>query len=398
MSKKLIIIIVIAIVLVAGIGYLIYFFYKNTSVKIVANPDNAKVFIDNQNYANKEKIFLKPGTYQLKVELDDYITYQLEIKLMLGAQKVLAVDLRKLPMPEKVTNDTGKFPALTPEKKSIYYLSNGGKTIFSIEDILAKNLITEPISPNFFANVTNINWSPDMNLAIVKEEGSKTFLYDFKRYDLLHQEFTPFDDGIGDVVWSPDSQNIIYYYAPTGGETTLIRATETNTEKDRIYNFLNTNIRNPQLSWSPDGLDVLLVSGKKLYILNLYTKELIPLFVDKNIIQAEFSPTNKILLVADDGTYLTDKNAENIQKLDFKTTLNKITFFDDNNLIIVEKNANNIDNFYFYNLQNNQKNELVYNAKSKINPVNAILTSDKVNIYFESSGFLYRMKVDDGRY
>jgi len=394
MNKKIIAYIVIGIIaLGAGIfGFL----YYNTHVTISAVPANAKITLSDQNLNNGERTKIKPGTYELKIELDDYIPYQQTVKLGIGANKLVSVSLRLLPVPEKVVNDMGKFAVLSVDKKSLFFLSNGGQTLFQIPDILVEKLTTEKISPDFFTGVTGIIWSPDRNLAIIKQD-QKTSLYDFKRYDLLHQEITPFSDGIKNIVWSADSSSIIYYFAPSSGETTLIKATKTNTNEERIFNFKDTKIKNPQLDWSPDMLSVSIVANNELNIFDIYSKQLTTADVGKKVTEAKFTPDNNIIFVSDDAVYTCDKTGGNLQKHNFLTNLNKVSFVDPSNLIIAEKQGNNYS-FFAYNLIDDVKTELVYNKKVQTNPINEILTTDGKNLYFESSGFLYRMKVDEGGY
>ena len=51
----------------------------------------------------------------------------------------------------------------------------------------------------------------------------------------------------------------MYYYEPGTGEKTLIKATPTNTDKEIVYNFKDTQIKNPEISLSDDIKDVCLV-------------------------------------------------------------------------------------------------------------------------------------------
>lgn len=392
MKSKILYIILGIVLLSISVGI---FLYYNTSVYISVTPGNAKIILDNISIANSQKTKIKPGNYKLKINLEDYIPYESDLNISFGSNTSLNIVLRALPIPEKVVNDLGRFAVLSEDKKSMYFLSNNGKTMYQIQDIEAEKLKIEKISPDFFSNITNIIWSPDRELAIIKQT-DKTSLYDFKRYDLLHQEITPFDDGVKNIVWSADAKNIIYYFSPVEGETTLIKATQTNTNLERIYNFKDTAIRNPQIDWSPDQGDILLVANKKLYLLNLYLKKLTELSIE-GVLEAKFTPDNKIIYITDIGAHICDKLGQNAKKLDFNTSLNKITFLNKDKIIYVQK-INDVDKFYYYNLLDNTKTELVYNHKYKINPVNEILSTNENYLYFESMGYLYRIKVDTSKY
>lgn len=395
MSKKLIIIIIVILLLI-GIGIGLYFWYKNTSLIVITTPQNSQILVDNIQFQNNTLTKLAPGDYTIKVSLEDYIPYSKSAKVSFGANISQSVTLRKLPVPEKALSDTAKFAVLSEDLRSMYLLSSDGKAINFIENILNKNLISEPISPSFFTNVLDIVWAPNRELAVVKEK-DQTLLYDFKRYDLLHQEYTEFQKGVGNIAWSPDSKNMIYYYAPETKETTLIKSNEANTDQQIIYNFKDTNIRNPKLSWSPDGLDILLVDKGQIHILNLYSKNLSLILPEQNILEAEFTPDNNILFITKENAFIVDKSGQNLKKLSFSTSLDKINFIDSENLILVEK-TNGIEKFYKYNTLSDDKIEFVYNTKYKLNPTNPILTTNEELIYFESNGFLYRMTPDIGGY
>lgn len=393
MKKSFIYIFIGLILILISLGVFLYF---NSSIEIVANPKEAQIYINNTKIENLQKVKFKPGNYKIKITLEDYIVYEKDIKLTFGENEKINITLRTLPIPEKVVDDLGKFAVLSTDKKSLYFLSNSGKSMYQIQDIEAEKLKIDKISPDFFSNVTDIIWSPNKELAIIKQ-GEKTSLYDFKRYDMLHQEITPFNDGIKNIIWSADSKNIIYYFAPNDGETTLIKASQTNTNIERIYNFKDTSIRNPVIDWSPDQEDILLVANKKLYIFNLYLKKLTEIPINNEILDAKFNPDNRIIYLANDSIYICDKLGQNIKKFDFNTPIKKITFID-NNIIIYSQKINNIDKFYYYNLQDDIKTELVYNDKYNINPVNEILSTNEKYLFFESMGYLYRLKVDTNKY
>lgn len=390
--KKILYILLGIVVVVGGIYFVLYY---NTSMSITASPSGATISVDQKTISSGEKVSVKPGSHEVNIESDDYVPYRKLVDVNFGADKILNVDLRVSPIPEKIVTKQARFATLSLDNSSLYYLSD--QTMYAAKDIDTENLSFEAISPDFFTDVTDVIWAPNQELAIIKQSAN-TSLYNFKRYDLLHQEITPFDDeGIKNTVWSSNSEYIMYYYEPGTGEKTLIKAAPTNSNKEIVYNFKNTDIKNPTIDWSPDMKDVSVVSNNKLYILNLYSNTMKVISGEERIIQARFTPTNKVLAVAETGVYLMDKDGQNKQKLDFYTDLSRITFLDNTRLIISEK----IDikyKFYLYNLIDNSKTELVYNQKLSINPIDNILSSNDKYLYFESNKYLYRMGVDDGQY
>ena len=368
--------------------------YYTTGITITITPVDAKITVDGITIGAGQKMIVKPGNHEIKITKDDYITYDKQVSVNIGANKTLNISLRLEPVPQKAVDSQAGFSSLTQDQVSIYYLSNGN-TMYAIDNIAAQKLTTQAISPDFFSQVQNIIWAPNHEIAVVKEK-DQTFLYDFSRYDLIHQELTPYENGIKDLVWSSDSQNIMYYYAPASGETTLVKASKTNTNQEIIYNFKDTKIRNPEIDWSPDAKSVLLVSQNKLYVLDLYTKKLTTLPIEK-VVSAKFTPDNQILYLTNDSSYICDIAGANIQNLNIQTKINQIAFFDANT-IIYSQTVNNQPQIYLYDRNTNTKTQLSYNEKYTINPINFIMTPDKKYLYFESNNYIYRVAVDTTLY
>lgn len=393
MNKKIIFVIVgvVAVVLIVLI------FFSKGSLIVTSNPsENVALSVNGSLITAGQTNKLKAGTYDVKAELADYIPYVKEIKLGMFSSKELKINLRVLPIPQKAVEYKTQFSTLSEDGKSIYYLSNNGKTMYAIDNMKATDLLIMAVSPDFFSNVTDIIWSPNRDLAIIKQN-TKTLLYDFKRYDLLHQEFYPFSSGIGNITWRSDGEKLLYYYAPEGGETTLIEANKDNTGMVRIYNFKDTTIRNPEIDWSPDQQNALLLFENKLYILDFFSKNLTPLLENTTITQVQFTPDNNILYVTSDGLHICDKTGNNDKLLNIKTTLEKVTFIDTETMIFVEK-IDGIETFFLYNFAKDMKTELIYNTKVQINPIDIIPSQNLKKIYFESNGYLYQMDLETKNY
>jgi hypothetical protein len=385
----------ITLVLVSIVVVVLIFLYYNTSITVITEPANAKISINGQELLSGEKLSIKPGDYILRIRMDEYVDYDSIVNIGLGEKEIVNVSLRKEPIPEKIISSPGKFLTTSADKRSLYFLS--GKTMYIAENIFLDAPKIEAISPEFFENVTDIIWSPDRSLAIIKQN-QQSSLYNFKRYDLLHQEIMPYrDDGIKNVVWSSDSKHIMYYYEPNPNERTLIKATPANKDKEVAYNFLNTDIRSPKISWSNDQRNVLLVSNNALYLIDLLLNDLKLISHDKIVSESRFTSQGDIIMIAKDGTYIVDRNGQLLAELDFHTNLQRITFVDDDNVLIAQREDNRYK-FYIYNLITSEKKELVYNHKYTINPIDQVITADGKRLYFESNNYIYKMIADMGDY
>lgn len=394
MKKSALIISAVVLLVIIGI---VYFLYQNTGITITYSPQNSQATIDGEKISSSIKTQLSAGNHDVKILLEDYIPFEQEINLGFGTHENINVELRGLPIPEKIVSDQARFPSFSENKDSIFYLGDSGKTMYEVIGISLEETASEKISPSFFESVTNVVWSPNKKLAIVKQN-EKNLLYDFSRYDLLHQEITELDEGIKNITFSPDSSKIVYYYSPSDStERTLVEASKTNTDKYILYNFMGTGIENPRIDYSPDGKSILLVADNKMYLLDILTENLTQLAQDKIILEAKFTPTNNIIFTTNTSTFTTSKEAIEYKELDINTSLNKLTFFDDYTVLFIE-DKDNYEAFYLYSLQTDQKVELVYNTKYKLDPISALLTTDQKYIYFESNRFLYRLPVDTNEY
>lgn len=387
MNKKVLYLIIFVIFCVIGT----IIFYNNTSIEVSVNPSDAQIKLDN-NSINLGKTKLKPGSHNLKITKKDYVSYDKTINVSFGVNKKLSIDLRPLPLPEKI-HPTGQFLNKLPDENTLNFLDSQ-HTMIELK-INKDKLQTKPISPSFFKDVTNIIWSPDNSLAILKQQ-SETSLFDFNRYDLLHQEIIPYkDNGIKDIIWSPDSSHIYYYYNPENGEKTLIKANKTNTDVERLYNFKDTDIKNPKLQITPDEKTIILLSNNKIYLFDIFTKKITNVDFDKPIKNIKIVDEKQLLTTSDNG----ELNVFNLNKLTFTKieilpiNLDNVTI-NNQKLIGFEKN-NNEYKFFEYDLNSNIKTNYYY--QPTLTNISKVYKIDN-NIYFESNRAIYSLKTDNGVY
>ncbi len=387
--KKIILLILGFLLIFAAIFF--SFFYKGTLI-INPQPDNAQIDVSGVISKGKTTLRLKPGAYTLTVSAPGYISYKADINIKISQTITAEPQLLLSPVATKLTKDKISFFNLGDDQQSFLYLSNNGKTFYKI----AKLDQTEPeitaITPDVFSNINNVLFSPNRQLFIYKKD-SATYLYDLKRYDLVHQEVHPWGEGIGSLAWSPDGNNVYYYFAPVSGETTLIKANLDNTKLERVYNFKDTSVRNPQLNISADGNKIIVLTDK-IYLFDTYTKNLQELPNITQVASANFSPdSQKIIYEISGSLFSVDLKGENKQDLNIKTSLNKIGWIDNNNLIYAQ--GESPDKFFSYNLTTKQTKQYAYSTADNISATNLNISKDKKRLFFESNGALYFINLEE---
>ncbi|EKD56037.1 MAG: hypothetical protein ACD_58C00316G0010 [uncultured bacterium] len=386
---KLILIIVGAFIVIAGAVY--YFFFYQAILTINVEPNSAQVEIGGYSNVGNNQFKLKPGSYNLKVSLTDYVVYTQDLTFKPSARQTITVALNRQSEVVKLVDYPALFATQSIDKQSLVYLSNQGTTIYKIDGILGDTK-EKPyaVTPASFKEISDIKWNLQNDLALVKQ-ANRWYLYDFKRYDLLHQESTQWSDGIGNVAWSPDGQKVAYFFN-TSSEKTLIRANKDNSEMERIYNFKDTSITNPKIYWSADGLTMLIIDNG-LYIFDVYSKTLTQLKQFESVTDANFAPDSQHIIYEKDGSlYLINLTGENKVDLTVATPLNKTVWFDQNNLLyFITEGAT--DNLFKLNISALTKTAYTYKPNYTINAKNLIITSDLSRVIFNQDDFEYSLKL-----
>lgn len=386
---KLILIIVGAFLVIAGAVY--YFLFYQAILTINVEPSSANVEIAGTTNVGNTVIKLKPGSYQLQVSLTDYVSYQQDLTFKPSARQTIDITLNRQPEVVKLVDYPVLFATESADRQSLIYLSNQGTTIYKIDGILGDTK-EKPyaVTPTSFKDVQDIKWNLQNDLALVKQT-NRWYLYDFKRYDLLHQESTQWPEGIGNLAWSPDGQKVAYFFN-TAGEKTLIRADKDNSNMERVYNLKDTNITDPKIYWSADGKTILL-NDKSLYVFDVYTKTLTQLKQFESVTDAGFAPDSQhIIYEKDGGLYIIDLMGENKIDLKVATSLSKAGWLDSGNLVYFVTDGNS-DNLYKINTSSLTQSQYTYKPSYTINAKNLIITSDLSRVIFNQDDYEYSLKL-----
>lgn len=409
---------VLLILLIAGI-----IFYKPLLL-ITVNPTDSKIALDNQDILAKAKI--KPGMHEVKITKPGYVPFVYKNRMKPFRQLRLEVELRKLPSPKVLVSENAFSVGFSDEGKNLYYLGNSGKTIYKLEvrqskaNVSQRELVTTAITPDTLPLVDRIVFSPDFSVALLKKHDGETGLYDFKQYDLLHQEFTSWGKDIGDVAWNTKGDKVVYYYAPDTGERSLVISDRSHQTVKRSRKLTDAGIDiitgqdgSPKLQWSQDEKTIIVVAQGKLMILNVATED-ITVLEEQGVTSAQMSPDNKHLLytknrelywlTVDQIDALSGKTEDQVnvgkyrtnepKLLNIKADSSQAIILGDSSKIIVpgeDKQLKRIDlpDFSINNLY----------ASTDIADVKGMgLSEDQTILYILSGNRLIAVTIDDGEY
>ena len=381
-----------------AVGLIVFFlFFWKGSVIIQSTPPDSLIRLDDQVATGTLTSDLSPGTYQLSVERQDYIPYASALTLKTNEQRRLDIALRALPEPVKLSDQIVQFMTLDPERTSLLYVVPTAQTAYRlfIKD-LAKPIVDE-VTPNILKDITDFIWSPNRELAFFKL-GEATKQYDFKRYDLVNQETHDWPTGVGSIEWRPDGEKVAYAFEPVGGERTIIRATRDNTEQERIFNLLTTTITRPSLQWSPDAKYLSLIADK-LYLLDVFSKELTPLDAAGAVKAVRWLPNSSGLIIQskDDQLSLVTLDGT-VTPLLLSGRIDQIVPFADSQSLIYTQERNSRTEFSRVSLVGQPAIPYLFKAQAPLAPTNLILSSNEQTLFFVSAGNPYALFLDDGAY
>ena len=401
-------VIIAGVLVLALLIYFLFFLYARVSVDV--EPKNAVVMLDNASIPNsdgKASTRAKLGKHTIKVEADDYIGFKEEITLTRGKSYSKKITLAKAPEPTEIAGSAENAAIAGNE---IFYQDGGDKLIykalveFSADEIKIKSkeaITAKPI------DAERIIWSPTKELLLLKR-GASVNLFDFKKYDFIHQAEVLFGNNIGDIAWAPDNSRIAYYYAPPTGERSLIFSDKTNQTIYRAANLAEMKIENPYLAFSPDSAWLAVIprnqnyAENKIYLMNIYTKELKAVNDASNQKEAIFSADSKKIIYS---TYSTDPNnpahrdlsvinldGSDNKSLNIAARATDLRYWNDPAKIFLLRSGNG-GKLNLVDLASGGITDFYFKGQAQANISDIQPTDDKTGAIFISDGKLYYLKL-----
>lgn len=390
---KIIILIILAIIIAGGVYIL--FFYKS-SLEISVNETGAKIILDNKT-ASSGMNKIKPGKYTLKIEKEGFVPYSKTVEVGYFKKTAISVVLKEMPKISTIYEREADYLAYNKEQDLYLFYIPQESAFFRINAEKLEQEKNAPLltTPHYIKNLVDVIWNPDRLTAILKIKNDNTiladtpfynptiaqgelmtYLYDFGRYDLLHQETKFWGKGIGDITFTPKGDQIAYFFEPGTGEKSLVVANKDNSALNRIADL--RNFISPTISWSPDLKNIVLVNKSsayetnKIFVYSLIDKEMKSVTENGNNLDAIFDLSGDKIIY---GTYssdpdfsnysllsIMDKDGQNKKELKVRSNTLQTTINSSGNLILLSENEKNKYSPLSINLPGLSKTDYVFSG------------------------------------
>ncbi|MCD4760717.1 PEGA domain-containing protein, partial [bacterium] len=177
---------------------------KNGAFYIKSYPKNAEIYVDNIKYKNSTPTQLtniRPGTRQITVEKEDYISWSKELKIQPGETTFAEDIVLFLNQRPKTVLSTGseKFLVNQSQNKYAYLDADNQLIITDLEQAKNFEIFT------FDKNYDLIEWSPD-NQRILLKNKSVFYVFDINQKTLERLSLSL----IQKIIWEDNSSYLLY--------------------------------------------------------------------------------------------------------------------------------------------------------------------------------------------
>lgn len=372
------------------------FFYK-ARLTVVPTPATAQVLINGQAISPSVATKLSPGAYEITVRAKGHLPETATVELGVSQILTLPIKLRAIPAPTTTQEDV-RYPVFTPDESSILFLGNGGKQFFLTETELGNDnkVKTRAITDARFTDVANVVWSSDRSLVVYQTTAGKTKLFDFKRYDLLHQEDRELEDHQKSIVWHPTQRQTVSYLAAPGGERTLLKKDLLTNATERLIDLRPYELMSPELVWSPDGQTIAIIE-QRLYLYDVATHRLTQVPEVDGATHGSFSPdSSKLAYETANGISLIALPNLTLSQLNLRTTIAKITWLTDGDFLIASVPTDRgVDQLFKITPTGDGRRSYAFDHTVAVTPENLLLDKQNTYLWFTSQNGLYRLLLEE---
>ncbi|MBI3495257.1 PEGA domain-containing protein [Candidatus Berkelbacteria bacterium] len=257
--------------IVAAIAFVT--FDRFGTLVVLPQPATAAIVIDGKPAKITNK--LAPGNHEVVVAALGYSPYREQVTIKLLRIDRLNPTLKPIGAAKLVVSETVDFLQADRQSNQFFYFNKGAKAIFRLR-LIANKIENIPITPSVIDGLQEIAFPADFSVAAIRKTNGLAGLYNFARYDLLHQEFKEFDHDSSSFAFDPNSTLLYQIYHP-GQEQSLARSERSRDNFERIFHLNDAGIGDATLEFSPNGEVILLVGGNKAYLFHVTTKTLTPI-------------------------------------------------------------------------------------------------------------------------
>lgn len=293
-------------------------------------------------------------------------------------------------------NLSGKitFPDLSPDHQSLLYIDAQDNKIKRYEFSSQKQ---EILSADIGA-ITQAYWSPDTQKVILSNQGDKITL---KLYDLQSKSSKDMDSKIESLIWSPDSKKIYYHFYDEDQNISQLNVSlPDGTNWQNIVDLQYPSYKfvwvgeNKLGYWTPPSD----ISGTNLDVIDLATKETKEIFNDyrladalvsnnsQKIVYEKFDKNNSTLSLA-----VANIDGKNDIDTKLQSSVAKSVWIS-NELLITAVKIGESEKLYKIS-SNGEKSEIKIKSDQPFDSQDFMVVDEK-NIYFTSSGNLYKLRLN----
>ncbi len=312
-----------------------YTLLASATLNINPSPRDSVIMVDNQMVSSGQTRVTR-GTHKIEVAKTDYATNVYSVSIWGGQTKEIAAKLTPLPKAVSLLDNSTTLD-ISADNKSLLTAGNQGRTFYEFQ--LSTNEKTA-ISKLDFGQVKRVKWSPNRELAYIWREDGDSGMVDFKRYDLVNQEYKSWGKDNLDLAWSPTGDEVVYIYKPGSGEVSLMKSDLQNNNKERLADLRQITLTNPTMEWASDNKK-LIIFDKNIYIFDFYTKEIKPLTSNGEVVFGRLSPNDNIVAyTTKTGLYRVDFEGQSKQVgaplARFSWQMGNILGFRDGGLVMID--------------------------------------------------------------
>ncbi len=338
--KKLYLSLILLVITLSFVGFIFWRYYYLATITIEPNPTDAVITVNGQSIADRT-FRLPRGDYQIEISKPGYRTQALLVKAGLGTQVNKSVALEALPQPTSLLKGAIRSVAMSPDKKAIFFEQNNTLYTYSLVAPAATPAI--PITPQL-SDIKSVDWSPDFQLALIHKNSGETGLYDFKRYNLLHQEYQVLAAGNQQAVWASDGNSFIYENKGSDGEHSLIRANRAGGEISRLAGLAGFPVTNLELTGG-SGTNLYLSnkdvqSAGDIFLFDSHQRTVTPLTDSTRAYGPVTSADGSKLLYQDNGELVVaDADGKNKRNLNIRARVGNYQFIDNKTVAVLTANT-----------------------------------------------------------
>ncbi len=322
-------------------GWVFWRYFYIATIQIDPLPTQATVSINGK--PSVDRLFQVPaGSYQFSVGAPGYRTENFSITVGTGDQVTKRVELVNLPKATKLLDGPLTSVAASNDRKILYFQKD---TSLQRYDLTApEGSPAVPITPAL-TDVTQVNWSKDFALALLYKKDGEVGLYDFNRYDLLHQEYRLLDKGIKNSQWNPDASGLFYQFQ-TDAEYSLVKATRSGAISERLADLRNLPIQSPDLIMTTAPNNLIYFSSRNpkvagdIFLFSTFERIFAPITESGSAYGPVVAPDGKRIVYLDNGELVAaEPNGKNKRNLAVRSKLGNYDFIDGHRVIVFASNS-----------------------------------------------------------